>query len=70
MKFASYSAVKGKKTFGIHSESGLIDLGQRLSGRYVDMKDLLAPGDLDKAQAFAYGKPDYLRNGSLLFLDH
>jgi len=57
MKLASY-AVNGKRTFGIHSEGGLIDLGQRLAGRYVDMKDLLARGDLDEARAFAHDEPD------------
>jgi 2-keto-4-pentenoate hydratase/2-oxohepta-3-ene-1,7-dioic acid hydratase in catechol pathway len=58
MKLASY-AVNGRRSFGIHSEGGLIDLGQRLAGRYVDMKDLLARGDLDKARAFAHDEPDY-----------
>ena len=33
MKLATYS-VNGRKTFGIYSEGGLIDLGQRLAGRY------------------------------------
>jgi hypothetical protein len=68
MKLASY-AVNGRKTFGIHSEGGLIDLGQRLAGRYVDMKDLLARGDLDKARAFSR-RAGPLRDGSLLSTDH
>jgi hypothetical protein len=50
MKLASY-AVNEKRIFGIYSEDGLIDLSQRLAGRYVDMQDLLARGDLDKARA-------------------
>jgi 2-keto-4-pentenoate hydratase/2-oxohepta-3-ene-1,7-dioic acid hydratase in catechol pathway len=58
MKLASY-AVNGRKTFGIHSEGGFIDLGQRLAGNYDDMKDLLARGDLDKARAFAHDEPDH-----------
>jgi hypothetical protein len=66
MKLASY-AVNGKRTFGIHSEGGLIDLSQRLVGRYVDMKDLLAREDLDKARAFAHDEADY-RETEVCFL--
>jgi 2-keto-4-pentenoate hydratase/2-oxohepta-3-ene-1,7-dioic acid hydratase in catechol pathway len=57
MKLAAYT-VKGRPTYGIRTDSGLINLGRRFAGRFADLKDFLARGDLDEARAFAEAAPD------------
>jgi 2-keto-4-pentenoate hydratase/2-oxohepta-3-ene-1,7-dioic acid hydratase in catechol pathway len=57
MKLATYST-KGQTTFGIRTDAGLINLGHRFAGRFADLKDFLARGDLDEARAFAEAAPD------------
>jgi 2-keto-4-pentenoate hydratase/2-oxohepta-3-ene-1,7-dioic acid hydratase in catechol pathway len=57
MKLAAYT-VKGRPTYGIRTDAGLINLGRRFAGRFADLKDFLARGDLDEARAFAEAAPD------------
>lgn len=53
MKLASFS-IDGRDSFGIVNAEGLIDLGQRLGGRYADLRSLLAAEQgLADAHAFA-----------------
>lgn len=51
MKLAAY-VTKGRSTFGIRTEEGLIDLGRRFAGRHADLKALIASGWLVEARAY------------------
>jgi 2-keto-4-pentenoate hydratase/2-oxohepta-3-ene-1,7-dioic acid hydratase in catechol pathway len=57
MKLASFR-LNGRGSFGVVNELGLVDLGERLAGRYPDLKALLAAGALDEARAHAGPAPD------------
>ncbi|MFD3246003.1 fumarylacetoacetate hydrolase family protein [Rahnella aquatilis] len=52
MKLASY-LYQGRKSYGIATEHGMIDLGRHLGQRYPDLKALLAGHALAQAQALA-----------------
>lgn len=52
MKLASY-LYQGRKSYGIATEHGMIDLGRHLGQRYPDLKALLAGNALAQAQALA-----------------
>ncbi|ADW73224.1 MULTISPECIES: fumarylacetoacetate hydrolase family protein [Rahnella] len=52
MKLASY-LYQGRKSYGIATERGMIDLGRHLGQRYPDLKALLAGNALAQAQALA-----------------
>ena len=52
MRLSSF-LLKGKATYGIVDDRGVLDLGARLAGGYADLKALLADNGLADAQAFA-----------------
>ncbi|SFT67499.1 2-keto-4-pentenoate hydratase/2-oxohepta-3-ene-1,7-dioic acid hydratase (catechol pathway) [Kosakonia arachidis] len=51
MKLASYIH-HGRKSYGIHTESGIIDLGQKIGQQYPTLKDLLQWDALDVAKQY------------------
>ncbi|MGK3142474.1 fumarylacetoacetate hydrolase family protein [Pantoea sp. C2G6] len=51
MKLASYIH-KGKRSYGIVKAEGVVDLGQRLGDRYVDLKALLQENGLSEAMRY------------------
>ncbi|QLK60723.1 FAA hydrolase family protein [Enterobacteriaceae bacterium Kacie_13] len=57
MKLASYLS-QGRKSYGIATENGMIDLGRRIGQRFPDLKSLLAGNGLPQAQAFASSPVD------------
>ena len=52
MKLASY-LYQGRKSYGIATDKGMIDLGRHLGKRYPDLKALLAGNALSQAQELA-----------------
>ena len=54
MKFASYKA-GGKERFGAVVGDGVVDLNERLDGRYADLKAVIAAGALAEAAGAAKG---------------
>ncbi|MBU9858182.1 fumarylacetoacetate hydrolase family protein [Rahnella bonaserana] len=52
MKLASY-LYQGRKSYGIATDNGMIDLGRHLGKRYPDLKALLAGNALSQAQELA-----------------
>ena len=56
MRLASFIA-KGRSSYGIVAQNGVIDLGKRL--RYPALIDLIRAGALDEARAAADAAPDY-----------
>ncbi|CCJ76739.1 Fumarylacetoacetate hydrolase family protein [Cronobacter muytjensii 530] len=48
MKLASYLH-QGRRSYGIVTDKGVVDLGSRLGARYADLKTLLARDALDEA---------------------
>ena len=52
MRLSSF-LLKGKATYGVVDDRGVLDLGARLAGGYADLKALLAGNGLADAQAFA-----------------
>ncbi len=66
MKLAAYLA-QGRRTFGLHTPEGLIDLGRRFAGRHADLKALIADGALDEARAFL-SEPVDAREQDVTFL--
>ncbi|MDF7662277.1 fumarylacetoacetate hydrolase family protein [Erwiniaceae bacterium L1_54_6] len=57
MKLASF-VHQGKRSYGIVSDEGVIDLGRRLGDRYADLKSLLAADALHEAQQLSSETPD------------
>lgn len=51
MKLASYIH-HGRKSYGIYTEAGVIDLGQKIGQQYPTLKDLLQWDALDVAQQY------------------
>lgn len=51
MKLASYIH-HGRKSYGIYTEAGIIDLGQKIGQQYPTLKDLLQWDALDVAQQY------------------
>lgn len=66
MKLASY-LYQGRKSYGIATQSGMIDLGRLLGQRYPDLKALLAGDALSQAQELA-SRPADLSFDDLTFL--
>lgn len=59
MKLVSFNA-KGKDTYGVVTDDGIVDLGARIGGKYPDIKSLLAAGaEAEAAKAADGQKPDY-----------
>lgn len=58
MKLVSI-AVKGRRTYGIRTDRGVVDLGRRFGSRLPDLKAFLAAGALAQAQEFLNATPDY-----------
>jgi 2-keto-4-pentenoate hydratase/2-oxohepta-3-ene-1,7-dioic acid hydratase in catechol pathway len=56
MKLISYRH-KGKDGFGVASGAGVVEAGQRLGGRYADIRAVLAAGALGEAAKAVAGKP-------------
>ncbi|MGL5287629.1 2-keto-4-pentenoate hydratase/2-oxohepta-3-ene-1,7-dioic acid hydratase (catechol pathway) [Aeromonas sp. RU39B] len=52
MKLASYLH-QGRRSYGMVTSAGLIDLGNRLGDRFADLKSLLAADALDLARSLA-----------------
>jgi len=47
-----------RHSYGIVVDGGIVDAGQRLAGRYPDLKAVLAAGALDELRALAQTDPD------------
>jgi 2-keto-4-pentenoate hydratase/2-oxohepta-3-ene-1,7-dioic acid hydratase in catechol pathway len=47
-----------KRSYGVVVDGGVVDAGQRLAGRYPDLKAVLAAGALDELRALAQADPD------------
>ncbi|GJD49147.1 putative protein YisK [Methylobacterium crusticola] len=58
MKLVTFAAA-GRRSFGLWTEAGVVDLGARLAGRYRALHELVAAGDLAAARAFADAAPDH-----------
>jgi len=52
MKLISY-AFAGGTSYGVVTESGVVDLGRRLGSRYPDLRALIAADAIDEARAIA-----------------
>jgi len=61
MKLASFIH-QGSRSYGIVKDDGLIDLGRRLGGSYVDLKSLLAADALNEAKQLSNEAPDLYFN--------
>ena len=59
MKLVSFRTPSGKKSYGIFTNSGIVDLGKRLGDRFDDIKGLLASNSLAVAREFEGVTPDY-----------
>jgi 2-keto-4-pentenoate hydratase/2-oxohepta-3-ene-1,7-dioic acid hydratase in catechol pathway len=60
MKLASYIVRQERReSFGIVTETGLIDLGRRLAGRFGSIKDVLAADALSELRTFAAQRDDF-----------
>lgn len=57
MKLASYIH-HGRKSYGIYTETGIIDLGQKIGQQYPTLKDLLQWDALDVARQYVDYPPD------------
>ncbi|EPO1791269.1 fumarylacetoacetate hydrolase family protein [Cronobacter turicensis] len=57
MKLASYLH-QGRRSYGIVTDKGVVDLGSRLGAHYADLKTLLAQDALDKARGYADAPAD------------
>jgi len=59
MKLVSICTQEGRKSYGILTDAGIVDLGKRLGDRFRDMKALLAGGGLALCQEFVNAAPDF-----------
>jgi len=59
MKLVSFRTPSGKKSYGIFTDPGIVDLGKRLGDRFDDIKSLLASNSLALARGFQGATPDY-----------
>lgn len=60
MKLVSFRTLKGKRSYGIFNDEGIVDLGSRLGDRYADIKALLAaPDGLAQARRLVGAPADY-----------
>jgi len=59
MKLASYIH-EGKRSYGIVKVDGVVDLGQRLGDRYIDLKALLQGNGLTEARCYLSDSIDML----------
>ncbi|WP_018609788.1 fumarylacetoacetate hydrolase family protein [Uliginosibacterium gangwonense] len=59
MKLVSICTQEGRKSYGILTDAGIVDLGKRLGERFRDMKALLAGGGLSLCQEFVNAAPDF-----------
>lgn len=66
MKLASFIH-QGRRSYGMVTADGVIDLGRRLGGRYADLKALLAADALQQAEQFSHEATD-IRFDALSFL--
>ncbi|WNY82200.1 fumarylacetoacetate hydrolase family protein [Cronobacter dublinensis] len=57
MKLASYLH-QGRRSYGIVTDKGVVDLGSRLGADYADLKTLLAQDALDNARRYAAAPAD------------
>ncbi len=59
MRLATYN-MRGRTSFGVVADDGIVDLRLRLSPRFNSVLDLLRAGALDEARAASAGvRPDY-----------
>lgn len=59
MKLVSICTQEGRKSYGILTDAGIVDLGKRLGERFRDMKALLAGGGLAQCQQYVNAAPDF-----------
>lgn len=59
MKLVSFQTRDGRKSYGIHRETGIVDLGSRLGDRFHDIKSLLAANALALAEPYTQAPADY-----------
>ncbi|MBZ8141912.1 5-oxopent-3-ene-1,2,5-tricarboxylate decarboxylase [Rubrivivax gelatinosus] len=60
MKLLSFRNSRGKRSYGIRTERGIVDLGSRLGERYASLRALLAsPGGLALARQYEQAAPDH-----------
>ncbi|RIX40260.1 MAG: FAA hydrolase family protein [Rhodocyclales bacterium GT-UBC] len=59
MKLVSFRTPNGDKSFGIHTDAGIVDLGKRLGDRFDSIKSLLAANSLAQVRAFESAPADY-----------
>lgn len=60
MKLMSFQTLKGKRSYGIVNDEGIIDLGCRLGGQFADIKALLnAPDGLAHARRMESASADF-----------
>ncbi|MBK1613103.1 5-oxopent-3-ene-1,2,5-tricarboxylate decarboxylase [Rubrivivax gelatinosus] len=60
MKLLSFRNSRGKRSYGIRTERGIVDLGSRLGERYASLRALLAaPGGITLAREYEQAAPDY-----------
>jgi 2-keto-4-pentenoate hydratase/2-oxohepta-3-ene-1,7-dioic acid hydratase in catechol pathway len=57
MKLSSFT-LDGRATYGIATDSGVVDLGRRLGSRYPDLKSLIAANAVDEARTLLREKVD------------
>jgi len=58
MRLMSF-ATKGRPSFGVVSGDGVVDVGQRLRGKFGSLRDVLRTGSLDEVRRLANGAADY-----------
>ena len=59
MKLLSFIRTDGTKSYGLHTNDGIVDLGKRLGDKYNDIKSLLAADAMKLAQAYQHESADY-----------
>ena len=59
MKLASFRTSNGINSYGIVTDTGIIDLGARLGSRYPDLRALIAGDAFAEAQKLAGNSPDH-----------
>lgn len=67
MKLVSFQTQDGRKSYGIYTDEGIVDLGKRLGDRFHDIKSLLGANSLSLARTYSEAQPDY-KEEEIVFL--
>ncbi|MDR3414497.1 MAG: fumarylacetoacetate hydrolase family protein [Formivibrio sp.] len=67
MKLVSFQTQDGRKSYGIYTDEGIVDLGKRLGDRFHDIKSLLGANSLSLARTYSESQPDY-KEEEIVFL--